>query len=792
MEFPVSVLRAPCAGRPPLSVRAAAVFCMLLLSARLATPADRKQITVWLMPAEQASPNALSGGDEIRRNIDEFNRRLEGEDVTVVNTQPPLDTQLIIRNPQFAAVNWSWVSNQSLTIAAAKRFAKQHSVHVNIRFITWDEAFGELRDYRSAGTKGPPPDVAQIGTTWSGYFATAGLLASRPGAADHWRAVRGLRAAALPYINDARLLFYWKRRLSQPPSAKVFQLDGQSWETIIQSFQRQGDTGDSIALAAGLTLNLLHDYASLVWAGGGRLLTVGARDHIDLTSPGALRVPLLLTRSIHPVDVNRGPRQTVSFLDAPHEEVSRLFVNDVYRATLEPADFVARWYIDFMDKEKGRSKQRPGYEMRNFWDYAAVLPPPAGFRGGSELVVLRRPGHNPAEEAFNLAEFIATDPLYTEMLARYGHLPSLRERFGLDILVSELTQPAPPTAAASFLTAAQTAILKGETYPDLDSFPTVLESPEAQESLQKIWRRMAEGDETAVREAAKESEFFLNSQIDWLVRLENELQVLLPFILTAVVAGICVYARLLHVRNEQRLAVLVYHASVHATLPSYGLRLIDCAAEGRQDRLSLDAFLEKIERYANHLAGPFYSHTSSLAGALGREMQGRGTTMEACDLAHKAKDGAEVQFEAVWMAAPPALRFEVGPCGKWAVAKLPNLATVVLQEWLYNTLKGFSSIEAGEADPPNTKVSISVDGDGFHIETPLPLKGPQRELLQARHARRIDLTFGGMGLHIIVNLLWLGYRRRPWLEYSDQTRGTRITFPFPMARLPKSIAKGSQ
>jgi hypothetical protein len=78
------------------------------------------------------------------------------------------------------------------------------------------------------------------------------------------RTVRKQRAAALPYINDARLLFFWKRRFSQPPSSPEFRLDGESWDKIIESCQRQGDTGDSIALAAGLTLNLLHDYASCV------------------------------------------------------------------------------------------------------------------------------------------------------------------------------------------------------------------------------------------------------------------------------------------------------------------------------------------------------------------------------------------------------------------------------------------------------------------------------------------------------------------------------------------------
>ena len=64
--------------------------------------------------------------------------------------------------------------------------------------------------------------------------------------------------------------------------------------------------------------------------------------------------------------------------------------------------------------------------------------------------------------------------------------------------------------------------------------------------------------------------------------------------------------------------------------------------------------------------------------------------------------------------------------------------------------------------------------------------------------RRTALTtglavgFGGMGLRLIVNLLWLGFKKQPHVQYSDTMRGTRVTFPFPMERLPLDGKKPTQ
>jgi hypothetical protein len=183
MKFALSVPLPP-SGLRLLSVgvaRAVALLGAVLFSASgcysRRTPRNNR-----LAHASRAdSPNAPGGGDAIRREIDEFNRRLEGKQITVVNALPPLATQLIIRNPQFSAVNWSWVSSQLVTIAALERFAKQSAVHVNVRFVTWDEAFQGLGD-PSAGSKGQPPDVAQIGGRMVGLFrvrGVAGLAAGR-------------------------------------------------------------------------------------------------------------------------------------------------------------------------------------------------------------------------------------------------------------------------------------------------------------------------------------------------------------------------------------------------------------------------------------------------------------------------------------------------------------------------------------------------------------------------------------------------------------------------------------
>jgi hypothetical protein len=167
------------------------------------------------------------------------------------------------------------------------------------------------------------------------------------------------------------------------------------------------------------------------------------------------------------------------------------------------------------------------------------------------------------------------------------------------------------------------------------------------------------------------------------------------------------------------------------------------------------------------------------------EMQEAGGTMEACELARKAKEGAEILFKAVWMEEAPAIPMEASPEEAWAVKRMPHLALIILQEWFYNTLR---EVAAGERAAAHRTITVQVGRKGITIDTPLQLEPQHIRTLQAKAQKLVNLVLGGMGLRLIVNLMWLGYRRRPRVEYSNAESGTRIHLDFPMKRLPRRKA----
>ena len=203
-----------------------------------------RPITVWLIPSEEAEARATTEPSKITGEIRGFNAALEHAEgrVRVLNTLPPLDQQLIVFNEAFGVPNWAWVKNQIETIRALQRFSELHDVTINVRFITWDRAFSDLTLPRKANMTSPPPDVVQIGTTWAAYFASRDLIVSRPdsvGGLNAWERVLGRPAAVLPYINDIRLLFYWKRLPRQDLAVEPMLLNSSTWDTFLPLSRRK-------------------------------------------------------------------------------------------------------------------------------------------------------------------------------------------------------------------------------------------------------------------------------------------------------------------------------------------------------------------------------------------------------------------------------------------------------------------------------------------------------------------------------------------------------------------------
>ncbi|HUN64128.1 MAG TPA: histidine kinase [Candidatus Sulfotelmatobacter sp.] len=445
---------------------------------------------------------------------------LAGTRVRLLNVEDPLATKAGSHRsgnsgeagwyPDYAGPNFEVVANQRKTFSALARFAEQNDVYVVLRLITWREAFELLR---AARTTGPDalPDLMEVGTTWTGNLTANGRIRSRPDwqtNRGNWRDVLGMPACALPYTTDVRLLFYWKRLPSAAPDSPPLTLNNSSWPALLDSLGRGTSSADTIALPTAITLNLLYDYVSLVRAGGSQSIIhnglFGPR--VSFSSQRALAVPIYLTEHSS-VPLGKGEvRQLISFPETTHEEVTRAFVNGGYRATLETASFVSRWAEDFYERQRNKG------ESQRFWDYAAAAVPTGGFKGGGELVVLS--GTSDPALAFKLADYLATDPEYTEMLAQAGFLPPGRPGYGVDALVASLTKDDQDVPDARiFGETVRKAIDQGDRCPDFARWPAVFENRTVLEKLQRVWRGMAEGDVAGVRQAAKDVDWEINSQI---------------------------------------------------------------------------------------------------------------------------------------------------------------------------------------------------------------------------------------------------------------------------------------
>jgi hypothetical protein len=627
-----------------------------LLCVALASVAEAqtqpKQVSVWLMPVENAGPNAIAQGENIPSDLERLRTSLAQTRVRLLNVEDPLAMKARSWNPEFNVPNFQVIASQRKTLAALQRFAEGNQVDVVVRFVTWDEAFGLLSADHAAGPDALP-DVAQIGTSWRGYFAAKHRILSRPNwqrSRGNWRDVLGIPACALPYTNDVRLLFYWKRIPSALPNAPPLELNGASWQAVLDSLRDGAGMGDTVAFATGVTLNLLHDYASLVWSGPDeKLIKTGLLGpSIDLAGKGAMTVPEYLAGHARIPLGNGEYRRLISFPESSHEEVSRTFVNGGYRATLEPANFIGRWAEDFEERQRKREQDKK--PRQQFWDYAAASVPPGSFKGGSELVVSAKT--DVGELAFSLADFLATDPQYTEVLAQAGQLPSGRPGYGIDALANSLRHGGDDASARVFSEGVQKAIDQGHEYPDFEEWPIIVENRAVLEKLQRVWRRMAVGDRDGMHQAARDVQWEINSRIHWPDRAWNAFVQSWPLLLVGAILliGYAAWSYRQRSQSLRRLMTLLhlYRASRHESLKILGDNLIGLVAQRETGELDSDQLTKKLSQLAHHYTDPdkLGPYMTLLGEDLVSEIQGTEAVATLSAIVDSAEKGAKLHYQA--------------------------------------------------------------------------------------------------------------------------------------------------
>ena len=257
-------------------------------------------------------------------------------------------------------------------------------------------------------------------------------------------------------------------------------------------------------MPTGLTLNLIHNYAPLVWSSQGDFIVfksyIGLKNqpYIDLTSPSAIEVPLLISKKTFTRDKSGDVRRILSFPEISHELASRLFLEGQFVATIEPAEFIRPFYDTFTAKRSNMSSAQP--PKNSFWHYVGTCIPPYTFKGGSDLAVLKN--SRKKKEAMPLARFLATNHELKKILADSGQLSVHATDYGVDSWLSELSED---RESDRFSELVQDAVENGKEYPPFSEWPIAIENRTVLESFQHLWRRIAEGDEDQIRAAAKEN-----------------------------------------------------------------------------------------------------------------------------------------------------------------------------------------------------------------------------------------------------------------------------------------------
>ncbi|MHB9080398.1 MAG: hypothetical protein ACYC3X_23230 [Pirellulaceae bacterium] len=498
-----------------LKILAVSVTCCLTPSPAVsAAPNDTDspggesiKITVWLMPNEPwPGPRPQMGNRD--EQIKKFNDDLRGSGVTVMNTTRPELVEKLPELNESYPTTLDGIQGQTGVIECFKQFVKKHDnkVEIDVRFILWEEALSLLKEEleQPMTLTRPEPDIAQIGSTWRAHFspyAHEDSSVSLPLGGVHRQSF-----PTLPYILDVRILYYWKRSVARESDALIPEEQGatvrdfEDWKEVIERLRelnasvRYGGSnpGNETPMPGVFPIEIgspdqLHNYAPLVWSGGGKF--VDAVGRVDLSSDKALDVPRLLRGSVWQSTPGEQPYRLIKFVNDNQYAIQDAFIKGEYGAAIFPINLLPRFY--------GMSKEHWDTDP---WNHVGLGMLPRTFRGGSDLLVTRRASSHigKKELVFELACELAPDDSaeseYARVLAKHGLMPARLDDAGLELLFEELgvsrkDGAEPPEMVKKLVTYVAEAD-RCVQYPDLPDWPTRFETPQVNDLFHELWLRL--------------------------------------------------------------------------------------------------------------------------------------------------------------------------------------------------------------------------------------------------------------------------------------------------------------
>jgi len=756
------------------------MFIRVLVAVVLMLPvsASGADLVVWLVPlVRDDSPQYMASEQDLSAFNKEFGA---GHPITVLNTTVPvLRDQLFVRNPEAAEPNWTTIIAQRQTLAALKRFATEKNITLDVRFIKWGRMFSTLNEALLSKNISPqfqPPDVVQIGSTWKAYFEkyASGTPGDRSIAND----------VSEPYTYDLRMLFYW-RRLPGDDENSAITVNGNSWRQLLEQFHEYQtlaprSTRAFLAMPISLTLNILHDYAPLVWAGHGDFIS--DNNKIDLTSMRALKLPLMLANSVSVSTANNPePVRVVSFPEIGHVEGMEYFLSTKYRAIIEPVGFLKHWqkmfYKRYRDGDAGKQSS-----LGEFADYLGIAPLPVTFQGGSELMVTTQT--RTPRLAADFVEFLASDTVHLSDLARNGYLPANLPDFGIDVMLAALSIPEKKQVQVK--QALNQAWLNRRSYPAIPDWPIKVETLENLEAMQRVWRRIAQGnnDNLAIEritEVAVQTQYAINKRINPLIQLWDGSLRIWPVLAILLLVFLLVLLKVMYVvhrrQRGQILALLLFRGKYHSTLSAYGATVIDFL------ELPNPSLQEKLLQYGSHIAECYNHHIANMVKQVCLDLSGKSRSLNLYALVQQASDGANKEYYAATAKQVPLDKIHIDVSLKhWSVPYLGNILVVVIQEWFFNTYKNVQtdkrvSIKIGaECRKRHGRLSIisNVPFASDHSARLMERASPVKDVENWARSKQVS----GQGLSLIRDLLWYSFKSR--VEINNLKGCIELVIPIPV------------
>jgi multiple sugar transport system substrate-binding protein len=316
----------------------------------------------------------------------------------------------------------------------------------------------------------PSPDIIQLGTTWTAYFAHLGVLADLTEEIDpdnyfdssiaSCRINNSRQLYAIPWFVDVRVLYYWRDILEEAGirNPQEYLRDWQGFRDACRSIQNWIQTSGTTTIkkAFGIPIkrnwDLLHELAIWIWAGGGDILKDKKAAFHEKDALRAIDFLLNL--------------KNMGCLDLPKidlDEIEKKFVSREYAMIIGRTRVIER-----LSEEEDR--------------IGITLPPMkkkrVTFVGGSNLALLRSSEN--FDEALKLIKFLTGGKVLTSYTKAIGMPPAVKGaityHFENDTLRNRFRE----------------ALECGRSYPSISEWARIVERERTLTSFYSIWRHIAE------------------------------------------------------------------------------------------------------------------------------------------------------------------------------------------------------------------------------------------------------------------------------------------------------------